>query len=324
MYGRPRLLRTILLAFVLPLALLGSATAWVLANAPRLSARPPIVVDGAHFEAQGVSGEMAMFGAFGLIVVAIFGIIAVVDARTELTRRVSIGTVNGWAAMQGVMMVQSVQGAIAGTHHGGPRLTAHAIVAFLAAMWLTGLFAGKDPRRPTTLPVDPSLPRLGVPDDRRVAWYARVHPSRAALVGMLALLAVAGLVGWWWWSSVGWWGLALPAMWLHRFLGDLAWEVRVNAIGLTARSWLARRPAIVVPADEILRVDADGPVRNTWFSGPGLVTELDGTITLGLGGSGSIVILATGQRRYVLTVPRAEEAARTLNTMADGARLGAA
>lgn len=298
MYGRPHLVRTILLAIVLPLTILAVALARGTAS---------------------TAGEEIVFGAMGVVMAVVAGIIAIVGSRTELARRGWIGAINGWAVMLALIIAQPRPA----TGADGPQFTPQVLISGLVAMWLTGLLAGKDPRRPTMLPMDPSLPRLLVRDDQRVGWYARVHPTRGALLSMLVMLGITGFLAWFWWPSVGWWGLTLPAIWLHRYAGDLAWNVRINATGLTARSWLARRPAIVVPADEVLRVDANGPVAKTWFSGPGVTTELDGTITVGLGGSDSITILATGGRRYVLTVPRADEAAMTLTTLADRARMGA-
>lgn len=310
---RLRRARTVLLAAVVPFVLVAGALAWSVASWPQ----PPL-------DAVGDLGE-----SFSVMVITVIGILpalllfggtALLAPGAGPARRHTVAWALGIAGFAAAHIVRTTQAVRAGVDTAGPPTWEPVALGVGAVLGVLGWWlAGPDPRLPADRPVDPRAPRWPLAPGQKVAWHARLRPrGRDWLVTLIphilwtawSMYTLIVLNQWWWWL----------ALFLYVLLAvrDLSWTVRVNAAGVHVRAWMGR-PNFSIPADEILAAEVTRMMPMPWLYG-GLRFE-DGKVKLRACSGPGILIHATAGRRYLIVAPGAEEAVRTINTLADRARV---
>ncbi|WP_420114129.1 DUF1648 domain-containing protein [Pseudactinotalea sp.] len=189
-----------------------------------------------------------------------------------------------------------------------------AVAIGVLATWL----AGRDAPSPSTEAVPDDAARLPLPEGTSAVWSAPL-PSipvgfPVGVIGLLLAMAIAMGV-----LTGEWWLLVFPALIGAVFLVATGWRVQVDRSGLTLRSVLGR-PRYHVPADEIVRADVTevNPIKE--FGGWGMRVGYNGALGFVSRRGEAFEVERTGDRRVVVTVDRAAQAAALLNTLADRTR----
>ena len=285
----------------------------------------------------GVSGHrsgsplelLTVLGVIGGVSYVLLAVLSLKVGRTAMARRLVLGLASGTAVFFTGLGLAFLLPQVDGRPLAVDLPLALATLGSLAAGLAAAAFAGRDPVIPATEPVPVDAPRL---TDRSVAarsqdggagWQQRVALGRghAILLGIAAVAYGLGAV-WLGWATASWYlgGLMLVPIPLVAAM-TVAWEVRVDAAGLTARGawgW----PRYHVPASEVVRADVTHVDPLGEFGGWGLRIAGDtrGTVGVVLRNGEAISVERTGGRRVVVTVDDALTGAATLNSIAEGAR----
>lgn len=318
----PRRARTVLLAVVVPAALVAGTLAWCAASWPADAAPHPSpggVTQEGGFDELVSTTLLFLLPMWGLCVLMALGYALVAPAR-----RYYVGLALGAAGFVSMGAVARTQAAVNGLapppfpYHPAGVVTALALGAL--GWWL----AGPDPHLPASGALDARAPRWTLTAEQRVIWRTRLRATSAsfALTLLHTALPLAILLA----TTVhfptattGLWALWLAAaVWgIYRIVTEFSWTIRVNADGVHAQGWPGR-PRFTVPADEIMRAEVT-PRRSTPWWGYGL-RHGSGEVQLHMAPGPGILIHATGARTYLIVTPGADEAVRTINTIAERAR----
>lgn len=317
--------RALTLGALLPVLLLGGAFALVLSWRDRLP--DPMAL---HWGVDGVdrvgslSGHLLPF----MITSVVLCIPAIVLALVVkgAARRGMVGMSAGMAAMMagifvGVTAIQlDAPDAYSISSPGAPIVGA--LLAAVAIGALATWLAGRDAPAPSSQSVPDDATRLPLAEGTSAVWSAPL-PSipivfPISVIGLLMVMAVAMGV-----LTGDWWLLVFPALIGAIFLVTAGWRVQVDRTGLTLRSILGW-PRYHVPADEIVRADVTQVRPIPEFGGWGMRIGHSGAHSGALGfvsrTGQALGVERTGNRRVVVTVDRAAQAAALLNTLADRTR----
>lgn len=313
--------RAVLLGVALPVILLGGASALLLSWRDRLP--DPMAL---HWGVDGVD-RVGSFTSHLLPLVVVSAIvclpaIALAVLVKGAARRGMVGLSAGLATMMagiGVGTTAIQLDAPDAYAIGSPG--AAVVVPLLAAVGvglLATWLAGPDAPQPAGERVPQDAPRLPLPEGAFAAWSAPlpsvplVFPIGA--IGALAALAITMGV-----LSGDWWVLVFPALIALVFVFVTGWRVQVDRTGLTLRGALGR-PRYHVPAEEIVRADVTtvNPIKQ--FGGWGMRVGYTGAMGFVTRSGEAFEVERTGNRRVVVTVDHAAQAAALLNTLADRSR----
>ncbi|HEY0217722.1 MAG TPA: DUF1648 domain-containing protein [Cellulomonas sp.] len=309
-----------LLGLVLPLVLLGAATALVLSWRADLPDRI-----ATHFSSGGADG-FGSWQAFLVGMVATFGAmcaglwaLAFWTGRDGSTRRIAVGTSVGLAWLCASMVV-----GVAWLHRGltdpadvgdiDPVITVGVVGGLLLGALVAWAVPGDRHQ-----PADPAAPiegaRLDLAPGERAVWTRRVGSRAAVLAGGGSTVLVLGL-------AVGLqmpWMVAVAVLLGATMAALIVFVVTVDARGMQVRS-VAGWPRFAVPVDEVVRVRTIEvrPVRD--FGGWGYRVGIEGRVGVISRGGPAIEVERAGGRRFVVTVDDAATGAALLTTLADRAR----
>ncbi|MDO5496037.1 MAG: hypothetical protein Q4G64_10010, partial [bacterium] len=163
-------------------------------------------------------------------------------------------------------------------------------------------------------PVPADTARLPHDDGSPLEWTASVVPTRGVMIGIIALLAPVTVLSVWMATSGMWVMLVVSLAVLLLVVAINFFHVRIDSEGLTARSMVSV-PTFRVPLAEVVRADVREVRPFAEFGGWGYRTNGRETGIVTRTGPGVVVERSTGGA-FVVTVDGAEEAARTLNTLA--------
>lgn len=318
----PRRARTVLLAVVVPAALVAGTLAWCAGSWPADTAPNPS--PGVGTQEGGFDGLVSATLLFLMPVWGLSVLMALGYARVSQARRYYVGLALGAAGLASGAAVSRTHAAANGLvpppFPYDPTGVAAAIILGASGWWL----AGSDPRLPASGSLDARAPRWTLTAEQRVIWRARLRATPASfaptlLQTALPLAILSATIAHFPTVTTGLWALWLAAAvwWTYRLVTEFSWTIRVNTDGVHAQGWLGR-PRFTVPADEIPHAEAT-PRRSTPWWGYG-VRHGGGEVQLHMGPGPGILIHATGARSYLLVAPGADEAVRTINTIAERAR----
>lgn len=313
--------RAVLLGAVLPIVILGAAFAIVLSWRSRLP--DPMAL---HWGLDGVdrvgsfTSHLLPFAIISVVLVVPSIILALVVKGAA--RRGMVGLSAGLATMMAGIGVATtaiqldVPDAHAAPSPGGAIVLP--LVGAIAVGTLATWLAGKDAPQPASTAVPDDAARLPLTAGTSAVWTAPLPSIPAifpiAVIGLLLVTAVTMGV-----LTGDWWMLVFPALIALVFLATAGWRVQIDRTGLTLRSILGW-PRYHVPADEIVRADVTqvNPIKQ--FGGWGMRVAVNGTLGFVSRTGAAIEVERTGNRRVVVTVDDAPQAAALLNTLAERAR----
>lgn len=264
---------------------------------------------------------MAATSGASLLVMAAF---AVLTGRQALTRRMTLGLAVALATMFAGMSLATVlvqvdaPSATAAAQPDG--WIAASIVLSVALGALAAGLAGSDPPQPATGDLTADVLTTEVPDGARAVWLKGVASLGERTTWVLVAVVVLGTAALWLTTrSVIPLAVLLPLAVL--ILTMTAWQVQVDARGLTARGTLGW-PRIHVPAGEVEWAEVTQVTPFREFGGWGLRTNASGTVGVVIRKGEAILVHRSGHRRLVVTVDDAAGGAALLNTYAERGRSG--
>ncbi|AXE39780.1 hypothetical protein [Acidipropionibacterium virtanenii] len=267
----------------------------------------------------GLAGFLATMGITGIGCLVLFDAIALFMGRTAGTLRMAAAG-NVWmAGLLATLTAGSLapQRGLADAHQVALPgwLLPLALLAPLVPAVIAAILVPADRRRPATTAVPAGAPRIPLGEAARAVWLRRVSggPGAAIAVGSILLIVVLSIVL----NTPG--VLALVAVLVLVLGAMLAFQVRVDATGLTARSLLGW-PRTRIRADEVERASVIdvSPFRD--FGGWGWRVGHGGRTGIVLRAGEALLVEQSGGRSLVITVDDAEQGAALLNTMAARAR----
>lgn len=276
-------------------------------------------VDGTANGFSSFNAIMAVMLGFGIALVAGLGAVTLWLGHAAVIRRIcAAATV--WAALFISILTLGtlyIQRGLTDAHDVGGvgAVMLVAVAGSLLPAVIVGILIPGDPPLPTTDAVARDAPRTTLADGERTTWTGRAQAVPAIGAGVLVLVGLLALV-----IVIRLWAL-LIVVGLVGFLvlSMLQWVVRIDVTGLTIRSTLGW-PRIRVPLNEVVRADVIDvrPLRD--FGGWGLRVGRGGRLGIVLGKGKALLVQRTGDRSIAVTIADANDAAATLNTLADQAR----
>ena len=319
----PHRARAWLLGVLLPVAITAAAWAVVVTLLPRMPDPAALHWGVNGVDRTGSVGELvASMAVISGISLVVMGALSVLTGRQAITRRMTLGLAAGMATLFAGTTLSSVlvQVDAASAFDVAPPDTGLvlSLVAAVVLGVLAGALAGSDPDQPATgdLPADALLADL--PAGQRAVWVRSVAGIGQRTTWLLATCALVLAAGFWVLSDTLF-PVAVLAPVVVLMLTMTAWQVQVDARGLTARGALGW-PRLHVPAAEVERAEVSQVNPFAEFGGWGLRTTVSGTVGVVIRKGEAIAVERSGGRRIVVTVDDAATGAALLNTYAQRAR----
>lgn len=313
--------RAVLLGAVLPVAILGAALALVLSWRPRLP--DPMAL---HWGVDGVdrigsfTSHLLPFAISSLVLCVPAIVLALVVKGAA--RRGMVGLSAAFATMMAGIVVGTTAIQLDSSDASAvPSPGAAIVLPLLGAVAIGALatwLAGRDAPEPASAAVPDDAARLPLTKGTSAVWAAPLPSIPVAfplgVIGLLLIMVITFGV-----LSGDWWLLVFPALIALLFLATTSWRVQIDRTGLTLRSALGW-PRHHVPADEIIRADVTQVRPLKQFGGWGMRVGRDGALGFVTRTGEGVEVERTANRRVVVTLDGATQAAALLNTLADRAR----
>lgn len=254
-----------------------------------------------------------------VIFCALFSTIAWFWGASALTRRL-VAASNTWIGGLGAGALLFTAGSQRGVQDPTlatvrPWALAAVLVVPLVPAFVAALLVRGDPPAPSAEPVAADAARLTLTENERAVWIRRADGGPGLVVGAVTIVLTAVFAV----AQQQWALLVVPVLLAVLFAAMFAYNVRVDAGGLTVRS-LVGWPGTHVPADEVERASVAEvhPIRQ--FGGWGWRVGRGGRVGVVLRSGAGLLVERSGGRSLVVTVDDAATAAALLNTLADRTR----
>lgn len=310
--------RAWLLGVALPILTTAAAWIYIATAVPRLPDTVAVHWGVSGADRFGPVSELLIVGAVLCVVSLLITCpLAVLTGRQSLTRRLVVGISAGMAVMASGMTLSVVRVNLTDPPGDPITMMMLAVCAGLVIGVAAGAAAGEDPIVRATEPVPAHAPRARLSASERAVWVRDTGVRPAVLYGTLAVVVgtgvLVGIVGTWLAAAL----ITVPIVLLQ--LAFMRYRVRVDADGLTARSYLGF-PVLRARADEVVEARVIDVHPMNEYGGWGLRTSPSGTVGLVTRKGPAIEVRRTGDRIQVITVDDAGRGTALLNTMAERAR----